>query len=200
MMVLFMQRASKNILRFDIACLCNIYYYPTTLAKLTSNGQLDSVYGTPPSYQNAIDSTALQADGKLLVAGVYGNGFPNYMRLERHLTDGAFDTTFDGDGQATHVMDDFTSSAAAVISRIFIQADGKILLGGSSGGHGIIFRYNQDGTIDAQFGVAGVVRTAFGSAETILDLRTTSSGDIIAAGRSGTKTLIAYFKSNGEIQ
>ena len=46
-------------------------------------------------------ATALQSDGKIVVAGVSFSG-EGYWGLARYNADGSLDTTFDGDGKVTH--------------------------------------------------------------------------------------------------
>jgi uncharacterized delta-60 repeat protein len=70
---------------------------------------------------------------------------------------GQLDTTFDTDGKVvTDLGTDDTGRGVAV------QADGKIVVAGDSGGDFGLARYNDDGSLDTTFGVGGKVVTDFG--------------------------------------
>jgi len=102
-------------------------------------------------------SVTVQADGKILVTGYSWNGGSYAFALTRYNTDGSLDTSFDGDGKVTTVMgscDDYGNS-------VTVQADGKILVAGSSyNGSNYDFtliRYNADGSLDNSFDSDGIV-------------------------------------------
>src|SRR5207237_7730409 len=107
--------------------------------RYTSNGKtLDGTFnGTGilvtdfGTVKNSAQSLALQADGKIVAAGVsYTNGGADEnTALLRLNVDGTFDTSFDGDGK---VITDFGGSDSAM--SVVIQSDGKIIAGGSKGG------------------------------------------------------------------
>ena len=116
------------------------------LARLNSNGSLDTSFDPGNIVGNIVQSIVVQPDGKILVAGLFsdinGSLRKNIARLN---ADGSIDTSFDpGTG-----ADDF-------ISKIVVQPDGKILLGGAftiyngTTRHGIA-RLNADGSLDASF-------------------------------------------------
>jgi uncharacterized delta-60 repeat protein len=76
-------------------------------------------------------SVAIQSDGKILVGGGSRDIAVLDFVLLRYNVDGSLDTTFDGDGivtTSTGTTDDYAAAMA-------IQSDGKILLGGPSGGN-----------------------------------------------------------------
>ena len=90
---------------------------------------------------------------------------------------GDLDTTFDGDGIVTT---DFGSDDGAV--DVAIQADGKIVAAGSSGGKFALARYNSDGSLDTTFGTGGLVTTAFASDSGGGAVAIQSDGKIVHAG------------------
>ena len=97
---------------------------------------------------------ALQADGKILVAGSANGDFA----LARYHPDGALDISFDGDGWVTADFADNDDVASAVV----VQPDGKILVAGSTTlGKAALARYRADGSLDASFGTAGLVTVDF---------------------------------------
>jgi uncharacterized delta-60 repeat protein len=102
------------------------------------------------------EGIALQADGKILVAGRSGS-YPNYdITLVRYHVDGSLDTSFGGgDGIVTT---DFGGSSYELARGIALQADGKIILvgtfnnsPGSSPSQFSVARYNTNGTLDTTF-------------------------------------------------
>jgi uncharacterized delta-60 repeat protein len=115
--------------------------------RLNQNGSIDSSFTaqtfTPypnPAY-SIVNTIALQADGKILIAGGfqnYGNsGRNNLVRLN---TDGSVDTTY--------------TATSTGISEMFIQPGGKIVVSGKiteNGNTRTNPRLNPDGTIDPTF-------------------------------------------------
>ncbi|MEJ7848137.1 MAG: FG-GAP-like repeat-containing protein [Pyrinomonadaceae bacterium] len=105
-------------------------------------------------------SVAVQADGKVVVGGtqLVGGNIGDFAAM-RLLTAGNLDNTFDLDGRVATNLGPFDQSTS-----MLIQADGKIVLGGSrySGTTNNDFaaaRYNLDGTLDSSFDLNGVVAT-----------------------------------------
>lgn len=90
------------------------------LARLNTNGSLDSSFTPPADLSSGVYSTALQPDGRLIVGGrfsdVDGTGTRNYLvRLE---SNGLLDTSFN--------PPDLNSG----IFSIALQPDGRIIVGG----------------------------------------------------------------------
>jgi uncharacterized delta-60 repeat protein len=135
------------------------------LVRYDTSGGLDSSFNgigktftdfTGPTNASA-DGVALQADGKIVVAGTVSGEFA----LARYNTDGSLDATFGSGGRA------FTQfSQPAVAAGIVLQPDGRIIVAGSSAGavsSGFaLARYKMDGGLDPTFGSGGLVTTTFG--------------------------------------
>jgi len=127
-----------------------------------TNGCADIAF--PITSQAAFKSHALQADGKLLLAGWGGNGFPYDALMARIDTAcGALDPTFGQNGVLVHHFEQRT-----ICSSIAVQADGKIVGGGviaasnaSSGQFPGVWRYNSDGSVDDTFNGTGYNNTGF---------------------------------------
>src|SRR4051812_25619468 len=89
------------------------------IARLNADGTLDSTFDSQGQTFGAIYSIALQADGKILVGGIFASigGQPrkNIARLD----------------PATGLADSFNPGANEVVYSITLQTDGKILLGGA---------------------------------------------------------------------
>ncbi len=140
-------------------------------------GTLDPTFGAGgklvTSIQSSVDAAprclAVQADGKYIAAGqVLGTSGTRDIALVRYNVDGSLDTGF---GTAGEVVTDLGGDE--VISGCAIQADGKIVVTGSSGqGQAlddglepsllVVARYTSDGKLDSTFGAAGVVLTNLG--------------------------------------
>ena len=127
-----------------------------SLIRLNADGSLDATFdGDGKAIIDVGGSTdfatsvTLQADGKILLAGYSTNpasGDTDFS-LIRLNADGSLDTTFDGDGRA--IIDvvgvyDFATS-------VTLQADGKILVAGSSDNRFSLIRLNADGSLDTSF-------------------------------------------------
>jgi uncharacterized delta-60 repeat protein len=117
------------------------------IARLKTNGTLDSSFNTGTGANGSIYATSIQSDGKIIIGG----GFTTYNgttinRIARLNVDGTLDASFfPGTGAIGGSI--FTTS---------IQSDGKIIIGGSFttyNGTTInrIARLNVDGTLDASF-------------------------------------------------
>lgn len=120
-----------------------------SLARLNSDGSCDTNFH--PSFYDAIsqsagevDGLAVQADGKILVGGLFtqidGHPCTNLARLN---WDGSVDTAFH-------------PSAGDDVTTFAIQPDGKILVGGiftnlNGAYRSALGRLNPDGTLDAGF-------------------------------------------------
>jgi len=98
------------------------------------------------------NATAIQNDGKILVAGSIPNnqGFGE-LGVARYLTNGSLDPTF---GQGGIVVTTEGNPLSAF--EIAIQSDGKILVGGAGFLSVDAVRYNTDGSLDTTFGSGGI--------------------------------------------
>lgn len=148
---------------------------PSVLATLTAAAQTPEpapIFGTdgcadialPITAAAAFKSHALQADGKLVLAGWGGDGFPYYALMARiDTTCGELDPTFGQNGVLAHHFEQRT-----ICSSIAVQADGKIVGGGliaaSNAGSGQfpgVWRYNPDGSVDNTFNGTGYNNAGF---------------------------------------
>ena len=114
-------------------------------------GNLDTTFGSGTgkiitaigSGEDTARALAVQPDGKIVVAGSCSNRSDNDFCLARYDANGVLDAGFN-------------PNASAAIWSVAVQADGKILLGGtftSMGGTGrnYIARVMSDGTLDSGF-------------------------------------------------
>ncbi|MEH2403919.1 DUF4347 domain-containing protein, partial [Nostoc sp.] len=172
------------------------------LARYNTNGSLDTTFSSDGKVTTdlgfiAVDigyTTAVQADGKILVAGVSNGDFA----LVRYNSDGSLDTTFSSDGKVTT---DFGLLTIDSIYSLVVQADGKILVAGQSNGDFALARYNSDGSLDTSFSSDGKVTTDFGLLpnEIVYSLAVQPDGKILAAGVSNNDFALVRYNSDGSI-
>ncbi|MEP7295394.1 MAG: hypothetical protein ABI702_04340 [Burkholderiales bacterium] len=154
------------------------------------------------------EATALQSDGKLVVAGHanMGGATGTDFVLVRYLRDGAIDPSFGNAGKVSTDIDGGSDQAFAVA----LQPDGKIVVAGSSdvspkGKSFAVVRYNTDGSLDATFGAGGKVVTSFGSqSDTAYAVAVQQDGRIVAGGHANTAQrgidfALARYQANGTL-
>jgi uncharacterized delta-60 repeat protein len=159
-------------------------------------------------FTDAARGVAIQEDGKIVAAGVAicdpcaGPTTIHDFALARYNMDGSLDMSFDGDGKVTT---DFAANVDEAFA-VAIQADGKIVAGGSASISGVDFalaRYNADGSLDSTFDGDGRVTTdyGFGSSQ-VRALGIQADGKIVAAGygaSTGFDFFLARYNSNGSL-
>lgn len=123
------------------------------LARLTADGGVDASFNPGSGLSGGeVAALALQPDGRLVVAGWFNsiNGLERRGVARLH-ADGRVDTGFDPGGGATNAAGNDAPVKTAVL-----QADGKLLLGGtfnrfSGVARDRIVRLHADGSIDTSF-------------------------------------------------
>jgi len=137
----------------------------------------------------------LDSNGKILVAGRGpGTGSGYDMTIWRHNADGSLDTTFDADGIVTH-SNAAGGNNADYGNAIAIDSNGKILVAGHSlnsvgNDDHVIWRYNNDGTLDTSFDTDGFVtfEVTIGGYDRSYGMILDSSGRILVTGVSQDST------------
>src|SRR2546426_4325698 len=99
------------------------------------------------------NAVALQADGKIVLAGYANDGTNENFALVRFHPDGSLDNSF---GRGGIVTTDFGRHSQA--NAMVIQNDEKIVVAGWTETFALA-RYNSDGFLDASFGFGGKVIT-----------------------------------------
>ncbi|HEV2707883.1 MAG TPA: hypothetical protein VGV59_18330 [Pyrinomonadaceae bacterium] len=137
------------------------------IARLNTDGSLDSSFDGDGrqvtglgSFNDIAYAVALQADGKIVVAGqTYSDATANYdFAIVRLNTDGSLDATFGNGGK---VSTDFGKDDIA--RKVLIQPDGRIVvIGFSINDRFALARYLPDGSLDPTFGGGGKVITSYG--------------------------------------
>ena len=174
-----------------------------SLARLNTDGSFDTSFSGDGklisdinSVYMAANSVAVQADGKIVVAG----NSQSHILVARYLPDGVLDNSFSGDGKA-YVSTGYSSSSRSVL----VQPDGKILVAGTvvelGANNFLMLRFLTDGTMDLSFSGDGKQITDFGADESIEALALQPDGKIIAVGStlSGAQAdfAIARYQADG---
>ena len=144
-----------------------------------------------PFFYNRATSMALQADGKILLAGESYNANELDLDLDfalvRYNSDGSLDSSFSGDGMLTTDI-----GSTDIANAVAVQADGKILLAGysrkqysnySGDPNFALLRYNGDGSLDSSFTGDGVLITDIGAYDEARSMALQPDGKIVLAGR-----------------
>lgn len=183
-----------------------------------SSGAIATDFAGGADYANAV---AVQADGKILVAGgaTDASGRPS-VGLARYTAGGSLDTSFGSGGKLTTAISQPGTWDRSEAWSLAVQADGKILIGGlvsrysSDGlqhtGAFLLARYNSTGVLDTGFGSQGVVVTEVGAGlDEIRVLQLAAGGKILVAGltydEASTATLgnedwaLARYNANGSL-
>jgi uncharacterized delta-60 repeat protein len=182
---------------------------PSVVARLLSNGQFDSSFGTDGAalLVSTVVGTALLPNGKSLVGA--GTGFLGTGGgISRYTSTGSLDSTFGLNGQAGSVGP--VSALRALNSGKFISGGAAISQvvappGTNTTGFALTC-YNANGTTDSTFGTRGGVLTTFTGNTTAaaFALAVQSNGDVVAAGQaqaSGSPSIfaLARYTSSGQI-
>jgi uncharacterized delta-60 repeat protein len=167
----------------------------TRLARLHADGSLDNTLNPGNVFNNNVITTAVQADGKIVVGGMFSfssNGV-GYGGIARMNPDGSPDLTFNSGAG---------SNQAEVIC-VAIQADGKIIVGGrfttfNSTSRNSIVRLNTNGHVDSTFNIGT------GFTYWVYAVSVQPDGKIIAGGNftsfnGTTKKSIARLHTDGSL-
>ncbi len=157
------------------------------LQRFNLDGSLDTTFGTGGVITTPVNlegSLAVQADGKILVSGM----FEGDLIFARFNSDGSADQSFGTGGQAT------PSEGYDFVGNVALQPDGKILIPTDSqvgsGFQPAILRLDADGSLDPSFGDDGVSTFAFqaiNGGTLISSLAVQGSGRVIGdVGYGGT--------------
>ena len=148
----------------------------------SSDGKVLTDIGTADSGR----AVAIQADGKVVVAGYARMGSDDDFAVARYDSDGALDAAFSSDGLVTVDFDNKNESGYAVA----VQSDGKIVVAGraATDGMGLTFdfavvRLTSSGELDASFSSDGLQTVDVGGGnDYAYAVAVASDGDIVVVG------------------
>jgi uncharacterized delta-60 repeat protein len=163
------------------------------IARLNTNGFLDSTFSPRTGASDNVLSTAFQPDGKIIIGG----DFTTYNGIERNNiarlnVDGSLDNSFNlGNG------------ANGTVNSIALETDGKIIIGGAfTTYNGInrnrIARLNADGSLDTTF------NPGTGANNFVLSITLQPDGNIIIGGwfnsyNGNNRNRIARLNTDGSL-
>jgi len=152
------------------------------VARFMSNGALDKTFsgnGKLTTNFGADDycyGAALQADGKLVVAGQRYDGSSYKIALARYNHNGSLDTTFAGNGKRV------TPFGFSWASDVLVDGNGKIVIAGPAGNDFGVVRYNTNGSLDSTFNGNGKVAVDFGKTESAYAIVLDGKGRYVVGG------------------
>jgi uncharacterized delta-60 repeat protein len=169
------------------------------LARFNPDGTADTTFGqsgqvvTPfPNSGGIAWATALQADGKIVVAGQTVSSGIWSPTLLRYNADGSLDTTFGNGGMVV------TSSSSHRFLALAIQADGRIVATGDSNGNFMTARYlagPEIGTVSQSASTVAAGGTLTLTAANLSDGdpgATITQVDFYAVDSNGNRQLLGY--------
>ena len=183
------------------------------LIRLNANGTLDTSFGVSGLRTTAIgtgtdsaNAVAIDSSGRILVAGSASNGSNLDFAVARYTSAGALDTTYGSGGKAIVSM----GAGDDVINGIALQADGKLIVVGSSiqgsSTDFAIARLDANGALDLTFDADGKLTFSFGTTSDVAySVAVQSDGRILVGGSSkvGSNTdldfALARLNSNGSL-
>ncbi len=183
------------------------------IARFTSSGQLDETFDSDgkitielgSNFDRAFD-VEIQADGKIVVAGSTRVGADYSFAVVQLNSNGTLDNSFSDDGKATVIVG---GSGNVHVTGMAIQSDGKIVITGTNdnddGGDIVVARFAANGSLDDNFGIAGLIRNDVGTGST--DIATSvivrPNGKIVVAGLTNPGAdedlLLLQYNSDGSL-
>ena len=176
-----------------------------TVGRFNSDGTLDTSFGTGGTVTTPFGTlssramgVAIQADGKIVAAGVMsgGNSVSQYA-VARYNPDGTLDPTFGTGGQVQTDLPGIYDNGTDVL----IQ-NGKIVVAGMTGrltasvyDIGLV-RYNADGSLDTTFGGSGAGMTVLTAGGISAPVRVALQSDnrLVVVGSTGASRSQSYGK------
>ncbi len=163
------------------------------VARYNTNGSLDNSFSNDgieitsfSGDQMGARGVGITADGKIAVGGylyedVGGGLLYGVFALAQYNSNGTLDTNFGISGKVTTIVaNDFATAFG-----LMIQANGQIVMVGTTGSVFGLARYNMDGSPDTSFSADGTLATDFSSSgSAAFCVAEQSDGKIVAAGSS----------------
>ena len=173
-------------------------------ARYNQDGNLDNDFGTDGiiiiPIGNSHDfgfSSAIQEDGKIILAGSYRNGDKDNFSLVRCNVDGKLDSTFGTGG----IVNEPIGTGSNRCYSIQLQNDGKIVAAGfyidNHNSEVAVARYNSDGSLDSTFGTNGIVFTQTADSSSVgYSVKLQDDGKIVIGGSDKDRTYLTLRYNN----
>lgn len=138
--------------------------YHFALVRYDANGALDPEFGSggrviTPIGDNAspIAGVALLPNGSIIASGTVREGDDVGFAVVKYEPNGQLSSLFGEDGMVlTFHLD--SGIPLAGNAGVVVDADGRIIIGGTSGDYLALARYQSNGTLDVSFGMQGIAR------------------------------------------
>jgi len=163
-------------------------FAPTFDNTFGNSGIVTTDFGSDNDVANSV---AVQADGKIVVAGETNNA----LAIARYNSDGSPDLSFNGGKITTQIGSSKTKANA-----LAIQSDGKIVVTGKADAAAATLRYKGDGALDPAFNGTGIV-----IAPNVFDgtgaesIAIQGDGKILVGGSSNGDFNILRYNANGSV-
>lgn len=186
--------------------------YDFAVARVNSNGTIDTSFGTSGKFRFAVGSSddyattvGIQSDGKIVVGGYCQNGAGAYDFCVARLTSsGALDTTFNTTGY--NIFPLTAGNYNEYAQSLAIQSDGKIVIGGScitaTTANNLDFclaRLTTAGVLDTTFNTTGKVISALAGNDIASSLVLQRNGYILLGGSCSTDFCIVRYDTTGAV-
>ncbi len=154
------------------------------LVRFNPDGRFDGSFGSGGAVTTAIQGAsndvvtaiAVQADGRIVLAGRSFTGQTAQATLVRYLADGRLDGSFGNGGIVT-------TGQMEAATDVILRPDGKLVMAGTARNDFGLMRFAANGQVDTPFGNNGLVTSGLaGRMERIDDLEIQADGRLLAAG------------------
>lgn len=186
-----------------------------TMGRINQNGTYDTTFGDngTVSFVKAT-KIALKNDGKIIAIGQYYEGNTTSYSQSVYSYDGVLDTSVGINGV---VQTDITPYRFDMSNSVQVQADNKTIVVGASyetltQRNAVIARFNEDGSLDNNFGTNGVILTQIGVAPghaIYNEVSIQDNGKIVVCGNmeyssgpggfGGTKPTVVRYNNDGTL-
>ncbi|PWA05093.1 T9SS type A sorting domain-containing protein [Flavobacterium psychrotolerans] len=173
------------------------------IARYHRDGSLDTTFGVDGrvvsdflEYRISLNAVLVQKDGKIIVGGLMSQDpslLPSHSFLVRYTCNGTIDSDFGIGGKVIIGGIGFSSLA--------LQSDGSIIAAGYSYTYFkndfVLLKYEENGILDDDFGINGVVTTSIGENDFGHDVALQSDGKIVLLGGYQNNFAIARYDNDG---
>lgn len=173
------------------------------LARYLPTGILDTTFGGLGTGKVTTDMTgtadlayavALDSEQNIIVVGCNGTHFA----IARYTSDGLADENFNNDGR---VITQIGSSTTSIGYGVAIDSSDNIIAVGTDGTNFVVAKYlgtgDNAGTLDATFGVGGIVTSLLAGSSTAYGVAIQTDGKIVVVGTSNNDFAIARYTTSG---